>query len=110
MLKKLLAISTLLLAALAHAPGAGGADSAEDKKPPFGDPRENRVLQHFDFEERQRGNLEDVPVDWVKVEGPGLPHYVDGKLATDDVFAGKYSFKMSLNGGSVIYRDRKSVV
>lgn len=63
-----------------------------------------RVLQKFDFEEREHGNLEDVPLDWVKVEGPGLPHYVEGKLSSDDAHSGRYSFKIDLNGGSVIYR------
>ena len=63
-----------------------------------------RVLRQFNFEERAEGNVEDVPMDWVKVEGPGLPHYVNGTLATDQAFAGRYSFRFDLNGGSLIYR------
>ena len=64
----------------------------------------DRVIRKFDFEERAAGNLEDTPMDWVKVEGPGLPHYVSGALTTDQAYAGRYAFGMSLNGGSVTYR------
>lgn len=64
----------------------------------------NRTLKKFDFEERQSGNSEDVPMDWIKIEGPGLPHYVNGQLADDQSVSGKYSFRFDLNGGSLIYR------
>lgn len=63
-----------------------------------------RVLKYFDFEERQRGNVEDLPMDWVKVEGSGLPHYVNGRLTTDQARSGRYSFRFELNGGSLLYR------
>ncbi len=64
----------------------------------------SRVVRQFDFEERGRGNLEDVPMDWVKIEGSGRPHYVNGALATDSAYAGRYSFRFELNGGSLVYR------
>jgi len=64
----------------------------------------NRVLRTFDFEERRLGNAEDLPMNWNKVEGTGLPHYVNGRLATDRARSGKYSFRFDLNGGSLIYR------
>lgn len=63
-----------------------------------------RVLRSFDFEEREAGNLEDTPMHWAKLEGPGLPHYVNAKLSTDDARSGKYSFRFDLNGGSLLYR------
>lgn len=63
-----------------------------------------RTLKTFDFEERQRGNPEETPMNWDKVSGDGLPHYVVGKLAGDRAHDGKYSFRLDLNGGSVIYR------
>lgn len=65
---------------------------------------QTRVLKYFDFEERQRGNVEDLPMDWVKIEGPGLPHYVNGRLTTDQARSGRYSFRFDLNGGSLLYR------
>src|SRR6516164_1043517 len=60
----------------------------------------NRVLRTFDFEERQLGNDEDLPMHWLKVDGPELPHYVNGRLTTDRHRSGRYSFRMDLNGGS----------
>ena len=39
---------------------------------------DTRLLRQFDFEERHLGNDEDLPMEWVKVEGDGLPHYVTG--------------------------------
>ncbi|HSV15420.1 MAG TPA: NEW3 domain-containing protein [Tepidisphaeraceae bacterium] len=64
----------------------------------------NRVLRTFDFEERQLGNDEDLPMHWDKVDGPDLPHYVTGRLSTDRHRSGQYSFRMDLNGGSCVYR------
>jgi hypothetical protein len=67
-------------------------------------PQPNRVLKMIDFEERQLGNNEDLPMHWVKISGPGLPHYVNGVLATDRAHSGQYSFRFDLNGGSLVYR------
>lgn len=63
----------------------------------------NRILRSIDFEER-RFHTEDLPMHWTKVEGPQLPHYVNGALSTDNARSGRYSFKLSLNGGGLIYR------
>jgi hypothetical protein len=63
-----------------------------------------RVVRTFDFEERKLGNAEDIPMRWVKVEGPGFPHYVNGRLSSDRAHSGSYSFRFDLNGGSLLYR------
>ncbi|HET6249136.1 MAG TPA: hypothetical protein VFE47_15690, partial [Tepidisphaeraceae bacterium] len=63
-----------------------------------------RVLRVFDFEERKLGNSEDLPMNWVKVEGTGYPHYVNGKLSNDRAHSGAYSFRFDLNGGGLVYR------
>src|SRR5579862_2804162 len=63
-----------------------------------------RVVHTFDFEERRLGNAEDLPMDWVKVEGVGFPHYVNGRLSDDRAHSGSYSFKFDLNGGGLVYR------
>ena len=62
----------------------------------------NRTLRTFDFEERRLGNDEDLPMNWEKVEGDNLPHYVNGQLASDRAHSGKYSFRFDLNGGSLV--------
>lgn len=63
----------------------------------------SRTLQRFDFEERTF-NVEDLPAHWQKVEGDGLPFYVNGRLSRDAARSGRYSFRFDLNGGSLIYR------
>jgi hypothetical protein len=67
-------------------------------------PGVTRVLRTFDFEERRLGNAEDLPMNWVKVEGTGYPHYVNGKLSNDRARSGSYSFRFDLNGGGLVYR------
>lgn len=64
----------------------------------------DRVLKTIDFEERRLGNDEDLPMHWVKLEGPGFPHYVNGHLTTDRAHGGQHSFRLDLNGGSLVYR------
>lgn len=64
----------------------------------------SRILRSFDFEERRLGNVEDLPMHWTKVEGKSLPHYVNGRLATDVARSGRYAFRFDLNGGGLIYR------
>jgi hypothetical protein len=63
-----------------------------------------RLIRNIDFEERRLGNDEDVPMNWAKVEGPNLPHYLNGALSTDRVRSGKYAFRFDLSGGSLVYR------
>ncbi|HEV8291621.1 MAG TPA: hypothetical protein VGP94_06840, partial [Tepidisphaeraceae bacterium] len=70
----------------------------------------DRTLKTIDFEERRLGNPEELPMHWTKVEGPGMPHYVNGRFSTEKARSGKYSFLYELNGGSVVYRyDSKQV-
>ncbi len=67
-------------------------------------PQVSRTLRNFDFEERRLGNDEELPMHWSKVEGPGLPHYLNGRLSTDRAHGGRYSFRFDLNGGALVYR------
>src|ERR1700677_2345580 len=70
----------------------------------FADGPPTRGLKIIDFEERKLGNNEDLPMHWVKISGPGLPHYVNGYLSSDKAHSGQYSFRFDLNGGSLVYR------
>lgn len=63
-----------------------------------------RTLKSFDFEERRLGNASDIPMGWTKVSGPGLPHYLKGRLASDRKHGGEYSFRFDLDGGGLVYR------
>jgi hypothetical protein len=64
----------------------------------------SRVLKYIDFEERRLGNREDLPMHWTKIEGDGLPVYVNGALSDELAHSGQWSFKFELNGGSLVYR------
>jgi hypothetical protein len=88
-----LSFLTLALAPLARAAA-----------PPVPPPDVSRTLRTFDFEERRLGNLEDLPMSWVKVEGANLPHYVNGRLATGRARSGQYAFRFDLDGGGLSYR------
>ncbi len=63
-----------------------------------------RLLHTFDFEERQLGNDEDLPMYWEKITGTDFPHYNNGWLTTDRHRSGGHSFRMDLDGGSCAYR------
>jgi hypothetical protein len=67
-------------------------------------PSAARELRIFDFEERAKGNLESVPMGWLKVSGEGMPHYVTGQFDQLVARSGTTSFRFDLNGGSVVYR------
>ncbi|HQY88612.1 MAG TPA: hypothetical protein PK402_08130, partial [Tepidisphaeraceae bacterium] len=62
------------------------------------------MLELFDFEDPIHGNLEDDPMGWRKLEGPGLPHYLNGKFDQSVKASGQYSYRLDLDGGSLIYR------
>jgi hypothetical protein len=65
-----------------------------------------RVVRAFDFEERDDGNFEDQPMHFARVAGPGMPHWVRGRLTPGQSHTGRYSLRLDLNGGSVVYRSR----
>jgi hypothetical protein len=67
-------------------------------------PSAARELRLFDFEERAQGNLESLPMGWLKVTGDGMPHYVKGEFDELVARSGTTSFRLDLNGGSVVYR------
>ena len=83
-----LAVPSFVLAALFALPAWGTA----------------RLARSFDFEERQLGNDEDLPMHWSRLTGPDLPHYVTGRLTTDRARSGRYSFRIDLDGGSCAYQ------
>src|SRR3954451_14779751 len=83
----------LILVALAFAPVARAQPAGV-----------SRVLSTLQLRNARPGTVEDLPMHWTKVDGPGLPHYVNGRLSSDLARGGKYSFKFELNGGGLVYR------
>lgn len=64
----------------------------------------DRVVHLFDFEERDDGNFEPMPMHWSRVSGPGLPHYVRGAIERGVARSGRHSFRLDVNGGSALFR------
>jgi hypothetical protein len=64
----------------------------------------DRVVAHFDFEERAAGNVEAVPMGWARLAGAGLPHWSTAALSDRGAFAGEHGFTFNSQGGSVVYR------
>ncbi|MEM7808729.1 MAG: hypothetical protein AAF561_11515, partial [Planctomycetota bacterium] len=63
-----------------------------------------RILHVFDFEERDDGNFEDLPMYFSRVDGIGMPHWVGGRLSRTHARSGSHSFQLKLDGGSASYR------
>lgn len=64
----------------------------------------DRLVHHFDFDERDQGNLEATPKFWTRFGGDGFPHYVRGEFDADIGHGGPPSFHLVAEGRSVAYR------
>ncbi len=90
-------LPAVLLAGLAHsdaraqesAPAGAGASSYE-------------VSCRFDFDERPRGNFEDVPMYWVRLEGDGLPRYSAATFDDEVGHDAAPSVRFQVQGGSIV--------
>ena len=69
-----------------------------------------RVMQTFDFEERQFHYL-DKPMYWHKVtDRVGFAHYATGMLNSQRSRSGQYSFKLACDGSSIGFQyDRRRI-
>ncbi len=80
--------------------GVGGVSAT----PPAGGSRSKRVVHYFDFDERDQGNLENVPKYWTAVRIEGFPKFAQG---TFDFGVGKTappSFHLASEGRNAAYR------
>ncbi len=80
---------------------AGGLSAATE---------DGRVIHRFDFEERDDGNFEDLPMFFERSEGVGMPHWAGGRLVIDRARSGQHSFRLDINGGSSAYRVGRRVL
>lgn len=105
--------SSIFAAALAvvlHAnPGAAaqvlresGADDAPDGGGEF-----RRLTRKLDFDERKRGNFEKLPVNWGRIEGPGLLAFLEGRIDDEIGHDAAPSFRLDLQTGNLGYEYRK---
>lgn len=95
-------ISTLLL--LFATPGVIGAQSEEPTSP-----TPTQLVHRFDFQERDDGNLENIPMFWTRRfwDAPAdaeFPNYADGWFDADIGHLAPPSFYLFLNGRNVRFR------
>lgn len=64
---------------------------------------ERRVVKHFDFDERELGNVEDVPMHWLRYRAGGFPHFLAGQFDDEVGHDGPPSFVLTLEGKSLAY-------
>jgi hypothetical protein len=64
----------------------------------------DRVVHHFDFDERDDGNLEDVPMFWESFRPPGFPKFAQGRFDFEVGHGDSVSFYLSSEGRSVAYQ------
>lgn len=67
-------------------------------------PAENdRIVKHLDFDERKLGNLESIPMHWVRHQGEGFPPYARGRFDHEVGCEAPPSFYLALDGRSCAY-------
>ena len=67
-----------------------------------GDPR--RITHQFDFDERDDGNLEDVPKYWVPLRPGGFPSFTRGRFDLEVGHLAPPSFYLDCDGRNVAYQ------
>lgn len=63
-----------------------------------------RVVHRFDFDERDKGNLEDVPKFWEVFRPPGFPHYAGGSFDFDVGHEAPPSFHLRSEGRNAAFQ------
>lgn len=61
------------------------------------------VVKRFDFNERELGNFEDLPMYWRRLAGEGLPRYSNAEFDDGYGHAAPPSFVFHLRGGNIAY-------
>ncbi|MBN2561338.1 MAG: hypothetical protein JXQ75_10455 [Phycisphaerae bacterium] len=62
---------------------------------------EERVVKTFDFDERELGNYEDLPMNWNQVAGPGFPRFLEPCFDDEVGHMAPPSFRLTIEGGSL---------
>lgn len=75
----------------------------QDGLPAIEENRVHRIIRHFDFDERSLGNLESVPMYWVRHVSLGFPAYAQGRFDTGVGHEAPPSFYLNANGRSCAY-------
>lgn len=65
---------------------------------------DSRIVKRFDFDERAEGNNDRTPMNWSRVDGPGLPRYLEAVLDLSVGHDAAPSYRFALQGGSMAAR------
>jgi hypothetical protein len=89
---------------------AGPSNSASlrsNSRPIIGQPADTfldrNTLKRFDFDERQFGNVEEIPMYWLRRKGPNLPHYNRGAFDREIGHDAAPSFRLDTITESVAF-------
>lgn len=66
-------------------------------------PVPDRLVHHFDFDERDEGNLEDLPKFWESLRPAGFPHFAEGGFDLRVGHRSAPSFHLDSAGRNVAY-------
>lgn len=89
----------LWLAVLANPPEEPFGPSAKPPEP--SSEVASRIVKRFDFDEREEGNNDRTPMNWSRVDGPGLPRYLEAVLDDTVGHDAAPSYRFALQGGSL---------
>ncbi len=87
---------------VARAQSAPGTRSNESALSEFGRSGA-RAIRSFDFDERPQGNLEPVPMLWVRHDSSGFPSYAGGRFDLETGHGSAPSFYLESSGRSCAY-------
>ncbi len=73
-------------------------------EPRSADSAATRVVHHFDFDERESGNLEEVPKYWTAIRGQRFPRFVLGTFDYEVGMVAPPSFHLASEGRNVAHR------
>ena len=103
----MLRVNAFVLAALLVAPAVQAQappSRVEAVEPPLDPLRSTRRIVHqFDFDERDAGNLEEVPMFWGPIRTDGFPRFTQGAFDFDTGHTAPPSFHLKSTGRSVAY-------
>ncbi|MHC5108670.1 MAG: COG1470 family protein [Planctomycetota bacterium] len=95
-----------MLTCLVFVMASATADSVrqlESEPATFSPHATNRVVFSFDFDERDEGNLENVPKFWRRVEMPTFPHFSEGVFDDNVGNQSPPSFALKCSGRNIAF-------
>jgi len=89
-----------------------GAENPGPAAEPADGPKSPRVVAFFDFDERDEGNFEKLPRNWLPVVDEGFPRHTADRTGfdADHAVSGQHSLRLQTDGGSAALVVRRGVL